>query len=138
MLSLLLTQALLPSELLRENKRMLDKAIRELDRERMGLQNQEKKLVGEIKKMAKQGQMVRPACSRFIGSFWAKLSALIECMNGTCPFTPAHIAQGQQEVLANRTLSRSWQSPWSGIAMQSPRCMASSPSYKQCPSGWQP
>ena len=38
---------------------MLDKAIRELDRERMGLQNQEKKIVAEIKKMAKQGQMVR-------------------------------------------------------------------------------
>lgn len=46
-----------PAELLRENKRMLDKAIRELDRERMGLQNQEKKLVQEIKKTAKQGQM---------------------------------------------------------------------------------
>eukprot|EP00887_Chlorella_sp_A99_P000885 scaffold5.g885.t1 len=46
-----------PAELLRENKRMLDKAIRELDRERMGLQAQEKKLVGEIKKMAKEGQM---------------------------------------------------------------------------------
>jgi hypothetical protein len=38
---------------------MLDKAMRELDRERMGLQNQEKKLVAEIKKMAKDGQMVR-------------------------------------------------------------------------------
>ena len=38
---------------------MLDKAIRDLDRERMGLQNQEKKLVVEIKKAAKQGQMVR-------------------------------------------------------------------------------
>ena len=37
---------------------MLDKAIRDLDRERMGLQNQEKKLVAEIKKAAKQGQMV--------------------------------------------------------------------------------
>lgn len=36
---------------------MLDKAIRELDRERTGLQNQEKKLVVEIKKMAKEGQM---------------------------------------------------------------------------------
>lgn len=47
------------AELLRENKRMLDKAIRDLDRERMGLQNQEKKLVVEIKKAAKQGQMVR-------------------------------------------------------------------------------
>ena len=38
---------------------MLDKAIRELDRERMQLQSQEKKLVVEIKKMASQGQMVR-------------------------------------------------------------------------------
>lgn len=46
------------AELLRENKRMLDKAIRELDRERMGLQAQEKKLIQEIKKMAKEGQMV--------------------------------------------------------------------------------
>lgn len=46
------------TELLRENKRMLDKAIRELDRERMALQNQEKKVIAEIKKTAKQGQMV--------------------------------------------------------------------------------
>jgi hypothetical protein len=48
----------IPAELLRENKRMLDRAIRELDRERMGLQTQEKKLIMEIKKMAKDGQMV--------------------------------------------------------------------------------
>ena len=48
-----------PAELLRENKRMLDKAIRELDRERIGLQNQDKKLIMEIKKMAKANQMVR-------------------------------------------------------------------------------
>lgn len=47
-------------EMLRENKRQLDKAIRELDRERMSLQQQEKKTVAEIKKMAKEGQMVRP------------------------------------------------------------------------------
>eukprot|EP00208_Stichococcus_sp_RCC1054_P009038 CAMPEP_0206150762 /NCGR_PEP_ID=MMETSP1473-20131121/38469_1 /ASSEMBLY_ACC=CAM_ASM_001109 /TAXON_ID=1461547 /ORGANISM="Stichococcus sp, Strain RCC1054" /LENGTH=272 /DNA_ID=CAMNT_0053548279 /DNA_START=269 /DNA_END=1088 /DNA_ORIENTATION=+ len=46
-----------PAELLRENKRMLDKAIRELDRERIGLQNQDKKLIMDIKKMAKANQM---------------------------------------------------------------------------------
>ena len=40
---------------------MLDKAIRELDRERMALQNQEKKVIAEIKKTAKQGQMVHRA-----------------------------------------------------------------------------
>ncbi|KAK7363281.1 hypothetical protein VNO77_05417 [Canavalia gladiata] len=46
-----------PAELLRENKRMLDKSIREIDRERQALQSQEKKLILEIKKSAKQGQM---------------------------------------------------------------------------------
>ncbi|KAF6151133.1 hypothetical protein GIB67_002385 [Kingdonia uniflora] len=44
-------------ELLRENKRMLDKSIREIERERQSLQTQEKKLIMEIKKSAKQGQM---------------------------------------------------------------------------------
>ena len=37
---------------------MLDKSIREIERERQGLQTQEKKLIAEIKKSAKQGQMV--------------------------------------------------------------------------------
>lgn len=37
---------------------MLDKSIREIERERQGLQAQEKKLITEIKKNAKQGQMV--------------------------------------------------------------------------------
>ncbi|GJP32213.1 hypothetical protein CLOM_g16809 [Closterium sp. NIES-68] len=46
-----------PAEILRENKRMLDRSIRELDRERAQLQLQEKKLVADIKKSAKQGQM---------------------------------------------------------------------------------
>ncbi|XP_078435669.1 SNF7 family protein isoform X2 [Wolffia australiana] len=46
-----------PAEILRENKRMLDKSIREIERERQGLQNQEKRLIVEIKKTAKQGQM---------------------------------------------------------------------------------
>jgi charged multivesicular body protein 2A len=47
---------------------MLDKAIRELDRERLGLQNQDKKLITEIKKMAKANQMVRrPLCAAATG-----------------------------------------------------------------------
>ncbi|GKB61553.1 vacuolar protein sorting-associated protein 2 homolog 1 [Tanacetum coccineum] len=36
---------------------MLDRSIREIERERQGLQTQEKKLIAEIKKSAKQGQM---------------------------------------------------------------------------------
>lgn len=42
---------------------MLDKSIREIERERQGLQTQEKKLINEIKKTAKQGQMV---CFSFV------------------------------------------------------------------------
>lgn len=53
-------------ELLRENKRMIDKSIREIERERQGLQAQEKKLIVEIKKNAKQGQMVRHPLLQFL------------------------------------------------------------------------
>uniref|UniRef100_A0A7S2Z1T3 Uncharacterized protein n=1 Tax=Chloropicon laureae TaxID=464258 RepID=A0A7S2Z1T3_9CHLO len=45
-----------PKELLRENKRQIDRAIRDIDRERMSLQSQEKKLIVEMKKMAKGNQ----------------------------------------------------------------------------------
>jgi charged multivesicular body protein 2A len=45
-------------EQLRENKRAINKSIRELDRERTSLQNSEKKLITDIKKAAKDGQMV--------------------------------------------------------------------------------
>jgi len=44
-------------EVLRENKRMINRAIRELDREKNGLEREEKKLTMEIKKAAKEGQM---------------------------------------------------------------------------------
>lgn len=44
-------------EVLRENKRMINRAIRELDRERTALEREEKKLTIEIKKMAKENQM---------------------------------------------------------------------------------
>jgi len=46
-----------PQELLRQNQRALNKAMRELDRERARLEQQEKKVIADIKKMAKQGQM---------------------------------------------------------------------------------
>jgi len=46
-----------PQEVLRENQRLIKKSIREMDRERVALENQEKKCLMEIKKMAKQNQM---------------------------------------------------------------------------------
>jgi charged multivesicular body protein 2A len=47
-----------PEEMLRKNKRALDKAIRDLDRERARMEQQEKKIIADIKKMAKENQMV--------------------------------------------------------------------------------
>jgi len=44
-------------EVMRENKRMITRAIRELDRERLSLEREEKRLTLDIKKMAKEGQM---------------------------------------------------------------------------------
>ena len=46
-----------PQELLRENKRILDRSIREIDRERSAMMSQEKKLIAEIKRVAKANQM---------------------------------------------------------------------------------
>jgi charged multivesicular body protein 2A len=44
-------------EVLRENKRMINRAVRELDREKASLERDEKRLVMEIKKAAKENQM---------------------------------------------------------------------------------
>jgi len=46
-----------PDEMLRKNQRALNKAMRELDREKAKMEQQEKKIIADIKKMAKQGQM---------------------------------------------------------------------------------
>lgn len=47
-----------PQELLKQNQRALQKAMRELDRESNRLELQEKKVIADIKKSAKAGQMV--------------------------------------------------------------------------------
>ncbi|KAF5331026.1 hypothetical protein D9619_005720 [Psilocybe cf. subviscida] len=46
-----------PAERLRQHQRSLTKAQRELDRERMKLEQSEKKLIADIKKSAKAGQL---------------------------------------------------------------------------------
>ncbi|CAG9321497.1 unnamed protein product [Blepharisma stoltei] len=48
---------LTPQEQMREHRRGLKRAMRELDRERTHLQMEEKKLIAEIKKLAKQNQI---------------------------------------------------------------------------------
>lgn len=47
-----------PEEMLRKNQRALNKAMRDLDREKMRMEQQEKKIIADIKKLAKDGQMV--------------------------------------------------------------------------------
>ncbi|CAH0718864.1 unnamed protein product, partial [Brenthis ino] len=46
-----------PDEMLRKNQRALNKAMRDLDRERLKMEQQEKKVIADIKKLAKDGQM---------------------------------------------------------------------------------
>ncbi|KAK7108803.1 charged multivesicular body protein 2a-like [Littorina saxatilis] len=46
-----------PEEMLRQNQRALNKAMRDLDRERQKMEQQEKKVIADIKMMAKKGQM---------------------------------------------------------------------------------
>jgi len=46
-----------PEEMLKQNQRALTRAIRDLDKEKMKLERQEKQIINEIKKMAKQGEM---------------------------------------------------------------------------------
>lgn len=48
-----------PEEMLRKNQRALNRAMRDLDREKMRMEQQEKKIIADIKKLAKDGQMVR-------------------------------------------------------------------------------
>ena len=48
-----------PEEMLRKNQRALNRAVRDLDRERARMEQQEKKVIADIKKLAKDGQMVR-------------------------------------------------------------------------------
>jgi len=48
---------LTPDEILRKNQRALNRAMRDLDREKMKMEQQEKKIIADIKKLAKEGQI---------------------------------------------------------------------------------
>ncbi|KAJ1501348.1 hypothetical protein HMI54_010053 [Coelomomyces lativittatus] len=56
-MDLLFGQRKTPSELLRQHQRSLNRTIRDLDREKIKLEQQEKKVIIEIKKLARAGQM---------------------------------------------------------------------------------
>ena len=43
--------------MLRENQRLLTRAMRDLDRERASMEKQEKKIIADIKQMAKKNEM---------------------------------------------------------------------------------
>lgn len=58
LLESLFGRSITPAERLRQHLRSLQRAQRELERERTKLEAQEKKLVNDIKRYARQGQMV--------------------------------------------------------------------------------
>ena len=49
---------LTPKELARQNRRIVERAVRQIERERQKLEGQEKKILEEIKKLAKKNQHV--------------------------------------------------------------------------------
>lgn len=57
MMEWLFGKRMTPDEMLRKNQRALNKAMRDLDREKMKMEQQEKKIIADIKKLAKEGQM---------------------------------------------------------------------------------
>lgn len=57
MMEWLFGKRMTPDEVLRKNQRALNKAMRDLDREKMKMEQQEKKIIADIKKLAKEGQM---------------------------------------------------------------------------------
>lgn len=67
--------------MLRQNQRALNKATRDLDKERQKLEQQEKKIIADIKKMAKQGQMVRLSAMNPVQMGYKGMSITI----ATCP-----------------------------------------------------
>jgi len=56
-LDFLFGRRMTPEEMLRKNQRALNKAMRDMDRERTKMEQQEKKIIADIKKMAKDNQM---------------------------------------------------------------------------------
>jgi charged multivesicular body protein 2A len=62
-------------EVLRENKRTINRAVRELDREKAGLEREEKRLTMEIKKAAKEQQMGSVKIMAKVGT-WISISRL--------------------------------------------------------------
>ncbi|CBY08846.1 unnamed protein product [Oikopleura dioica] len=46
-----------PAQMMRENQRLLQRAMRDLDRERAAMEKQEQKIIADIKKMAKKNEM---------------------------------------------------------------------------------
>eukprot|EP01047_Picozoa_sp_COSAG01_P047205 COSAG01_NODE_4489_length_4981_cov_1.951454_1_plen_67_part_00 len=63
-MAFLFSKPLSPAEQLRKHKREIDRAVRDLERERNKLQMQEKKIIAEIRKAAQNNQQVRAAPRR--------------------------------------------------------------------------
>eukprot|EP00002_Diphylleia_rotans_P022349 TRINITY_DN4377_c0_g1_i1.p1 TRINITY_DN4377_c0_g1~~TRINITY_DN4377_c0_g1_i1.p1 ORF type:complete len:216 (+),score=65.60 TRINITY_DN4377_c0_g1_i1:84-731(+) len=108
-----------PQEMLREYKRMIDKSIRELDRERTQLQNQEKKIIAEMKKTAKQGQM--GACKimakdlvrtrKYVDKFYKMRTQMqavglrLQTMKSTASMTDAMKGMTRAMIMMNRQIN---------------------------------
>ena len=77
-------------EVMRENKRMISRAIRELDREKQGLEREEQRLTMEIKKAARANQMQSVKIMAKVWTFSSPRTAKM-CFS-LLPFFTSHLA----------------------------------------------
>jgi hypothetical protein len=92
-----------PAERLRQHQRALGKAQRELDRERTKLEQQEKKLIMDIKKSAKAGQMVCRVPYFIV--FYASAPMIISVAHRLR--TRTHVRSWQRTLFGRGIMSRS-------------------------------
>ena len=85
-----------PRQMLQENKRLLNRTMRDLDRERTKMEQQEKKIIADIKKMAKDGQMVS-------WSYHEMVKGRLLLFNDANCFISAHLFAKLYKISCNET-----------------------------------
>ena len=115
-MSFLFGRSKTPQEMMKEHQRLLRRSMREMDRERASLQQQEKKIIIEIKKMAKSGQMVRGARVERATRVREKGTRVVAWMQGGD-------RDGTCINRAGRERQRSWRVIWCARKRRSKRCI---------------
>ena len=116
-MAFLFSKPLTPAEQLRKHKREIDRAIRDLERERNKLQINEKKIIAEIRKAAQNGQQVNTGQdrrfksereARGVGGSLAAITGCIGKITDLCYCRKARRKSWQRTSYERGSISRSF------------------------------